>query len=58
MECDNNLRLFGELGLEQANTEGWRNVFEDSDDGSVFHWWTHLGFCPECIAERPDLVSE
>ena len=53
-----NFLLFGELGLGQANTEGWRNVFEDSDDGSVFHWWTHLGFCPECIAERPDLVSE
>ncbi len=57
MECDNNLRLFGELGLEQAAKAGWRDVFEASDDG-VLCWWTHLGYCPECIAECPDLVSE
>ena len=56
-ECDASFPLFGELGIEQAKTEGWRNVFEDPDDGTVLHWWTHLGYCPECIAERPDLIA-
>lgn len=57
-ECDMNFLLFGELGLEQAKKAGWRDVQEIADDGGVMQWWTHLGYCPECIAERPDLVSE
>ncbi len=57
-ECDRNFVLFGELGLEEARKNGWRGVFENPDDGSVFHWWTHLGYCPECIAECPEFGCE
>lgn len=28
--------------------EGWQRVFEESDNGDDYQWWTHSGVCPDC----------
>jgi hypothetical protein len=49
--------------IDAASSAGWEAIvevqtFEQSEEvhdrhGGYIDWWTHLGDCPDCIAEEP-----
>jgi len=50
VECDIEVRLPGELYLEEAKKLGWTGILKDDTDwgpDDVGVWWTHVGYCPE-----------
>ena len=43
-----------------ARAAGWSGVEKDVDDTNTVLFWTHVGCCPGCAAERgrrPDLFA-
>ena len=47
MECD----IDSPETMEEAIELGWQSIGTDVDAHVSDFGWTHLGFCPECIAD-------